>query len=166
MPDLADTDSAPLSAGTGHVPQDRDRPARNAQYGAGGRVEAARTLGGLSGRIPEQHFQEHFGKEHYFRFHRPVVVDHRSRFRSGGYWFELIDPLPVGWGYDEFDVDYVDDQYYLYDPVHPGMRIVVNVVLSTKYLKPSKFRDSKPQKLARPRAPYISAYRFPSVLPK
>jgi hypothetical protein len=51
------------------------------------------------------------------------------RFNYGGYWFQYSDSWPSGWSYDDdVYIDQVDDDYYLIDPVHPGVRIIVYVV--------------------------------------
>jgi hypothetical protein len=51
------------------------------------------------------------------------------RFRYSGYWFEFAEPWPADWSYDDdVYVDDIDDEYYLIDPVHPGIRILVYVV--------------------------------------
>ena len=110
--------------------QDRDRQVRDDHQRPVGRAQPENRPAAYHGRIPEQHFHEHFGREHHFRFHRPEIYQGRPRFQYSGYWFEMVDPWPMGWGYDDdVYVDYVDDQYYLYDPVHPEGRIVINVVL-------------------------------------
>ena len=81
-------------------------------------------------RIPEDHFRAHFGQEHRFRIVRPVVVAGHSRFQYDGYWFAFARPLPPGWRYsDEVYVDYLNDNYFLYSPAHPGVRVSVNLVL-------------------------------------
>jgi DNA polymerase III gamma/tau subunit len=80
-------------------------------------------------RIPEARFHEHFGHEHRFAIRRPVIVDNEPRFQYSGYWFEIVDPWPAAWSYDDdCYIDYVDDGYYLFDPLHPGIRIAVVVV--------------------------------------
>jgi len=81
-----------------------------------------------NGRIPEDHFRASFGREHVFVINQPVIFEGRPRFQYGGYWFGFGEPWPVGWAYtDNVYVDYVDGEYYLYNPVHPGIRIVINV---------------------------------------
>ena len=86
--------------------------------------------GNSGGRIPDDRFRAHFGRDHSFRINRPTMVAGHRRFRYGGYWFGFIDPWPVGWYYtDEVYVDYFDGGYYLYNRVHPGIRIAINVVL-------------------------------------
>jgi DNA polymerase III gamma/tau subunit len=81
-------------------------------------------------RIPDDKFRAHFGQDHHFRPGRPVIVDNQPRFQYSGYWFDIVDPWPAGWSYDDdCYIDYVDDGYYLFDPVHPGVRIAVTVIL-------------------------------------
>jgi outer membrane biosynthesis protein TonB len=75
-------------------------------------------------RIPESDFHSHFGREHTFRVSRS---DDR-RFSYGGYYFVYNDPWPSGWAYtDDVYVDEIDGEYYLIDPVHPGIRLLVVV---------------------------------------
>ena len=81
------------------------------------------------GRISEAHWHEHFGREHRFVIVRPVIVEGRSRFQYGGYWFVIGRPLPPGWRYtDEVYVDYIDGGYYMCSPVHPGVHISINIL--------------------------------------
>ena len=79
-------------------------------------------------RIPDDRFRANFGREHVFIINRPVIIEGQPRFQYGGYWFGFGQPWPVGWAYtDNVYVDYVDGGYYLYNPFHPGIRIIVNV---------------------------------------
>jgi hypothetical protein len=100
--------------------QDRDRnQARNDHHGDANR----------GARIPDDRFHANFGREHRFAVNRPVIVENRPRFQYSGFWFELSDPWPSDWAYsDECYIDFVDDQYFLFDPVHPGVRIAIFVV--------------------------------------
>ena len=83
---------------------------------------------GHHGRIPDDRFRANFGHEHVFVINQPVIVEGQPRFQYGGYWFGFGQPWPVGWAYtDNVYVDYVDGGYYLYNPFHPGIRIVVIV---------------------------------------
>lgn len=51
------------------------------------------------------------------------------RFAYGGYSFGFVDPWPVAWGYsDDVYVVYSDGGYYMYDYVHPGVRISINIL--------------------------------------
>lgn len=75
-------------------------------------------------RIREEDFHSHFGHEHTFR----VARSDNRRFNYGGYWFVYNDPWPQGWSYsDEVYVDEIDGEYYLIDPVHPGIRLLIVV---------------------------------------
>jgi hypothetical protein len=87
---------------------------------------------GQGRHIPETKFRASFGHEHRFHVDRdriynqpqPVVV-------YGGYSFQLAQAWPESWAYSDdcyIDYDDVDQQYYLYDTYHPGMRIVVIVI--------------------------------------
>ena len=80
------------------------------------------------GRIPDDRFRANFGREHVFVINRPVIVEGHPRFQYGGYWFGYAEPWPVGWAYsDDVYVDYLDGGYYLYNRVHPGIRISINI---------------------------------------
>lgn len=92
--------------------------------------EAHRAAGNSGGRIPDDKFRAHFGREHHFRISHPTIVSGQPRFQYGGYWFVIADPWPAGWDYaDDCYIDYVDGEYLLFDLAHPGVSIVVSVVL-------------------------------------
>jgi hypothetical protein len=79
------------------------------------------------GRITNEHYTASFGSEHRFHVNQGDY-DHR-RFDYGGYSFGFIDPWPMGWGYgDDVYVVYVDGGYYMYDVVHPGVRLSINIL--------------------------------------
>ncbi len=83
-----------------------------------------------NGRIPDAQFHSHFGHEHTFHVGHPIIVEGHPRFQYGGYWFGYGEAWPVGWGYDDdVYVDYIDGQYYLINPVHPGIRLSLDIVL-------------------------------------
>ena len=85
---------------------------------------------GKSEHIPDDKFRQHFGREHVVVINRPVIVEGRPRFQSGGYWFEIVDPWPSDWLYtDQVYVDYIDGEYFLFDVLHPGVRIALFVTL-------------------------------------
>jgi hypothetical protein len=76
-------------------------------------------------RIREEDFHARFGRAHHFHVERR---DDR-RFNYGGYWFAYNEAWPADWSnYDDVYIDQVDGEYYLIDPIHPGIRIVVYVV--------------------------------------
>jgi DNA mismatch repair ATPase MutL len=85
---------------------------------------------GKGGHIPDDRFHAQFGRSHTFRAQRPVVVEGQPRFEYSGYTFVLIDAWPADWAYtDDCYVDYIDGEYFLFDLLHPGMRIALFVVM-------------------------------------
>jgi hypothetical protein len=83
--------------------------------------------GGSHGRISDEHYRASFGNGHNFHVNRGDY-DHR-RFSYGGYSFGFIDPWPASWYYtDNVYVVYEGGGYYMYDAIHPGMRISVNIL--------------------------------------
>jgi len=82
------------------------------------------------GRIPDDKFRAHFGREHTFHVGHPQIVGGQPHFSYGGYSFIIAQPWPAGWGYDDevYVVD-VDGVYYLVDLVHPGPQLALTVVL-------------------------------------
>jgi hypothetical protein len=83
--------------------------------------------GGAHGRISDDHYRASFGSGHNFHVSQGDYGNHR--FNYGGYSFGFVDAWPVGWYYtDEVYVVYDDGGYYMYDVVHPGIRISVNIL--------------------------------------
>ncbi len=81
------------------------------------------------GHIPDDKFRAHFGRGHTFTA-RTVIVQGQPQFQYGGYSFQLVDAWPVGWAYtDECYIDYIDGEYFLFDLLHPGVRVAVFVVM-------------------------------------
>jgi hypothetical protein len=80
--------------------------------------------------IPDDQFHSHFGREHRFHVQRERIVNvSQPVVVYGGYSFQLADPWPADWSYDDdCYIDYIDDQYYLFDVMHPGIRVAVFVV--------------------------------------
>jgi hypothetical protein len=71
-------------------------------------------------RIPDERFRAVFGPQHHFHIVPPVIVG-VPRFQSIGNWFELAEPWPAQWAFtDDFYLDYIVDDYYLYDPFYAG----------------------------------------------
>jgi hypothetical protein len=84
---------------------------------------------GKSAHIPEEKFRASFGRQHTFVVNRPVIVQGQPRFQFSGFWFAIVDPWPAEWLYtDDCYVDYVDGDYFLFDVLHPGLRVAVFVV--------------------------------------
>lgn len=82
------------------------------------------------GRIPEEQFRSHFGRQHTFVVSHPTVVGGQPQFQYGGYTFNIIGAWPAEWAYtDEYYVDYVNDDYLLFDLAHPGVSVAIVVVM-------------------------------------
>jgi hypothetical protein len=97
------------------------RPVQQTRGGVGNRGNSEH------GRIDNDHYAANFGSGHSFRVNRGEY-DSR-RFAYGGYSFGFIDPWPIGWGYsDDVYVVYADGGYYMYDRVHPGVRISISIL--------------------------------------
>jgi len=84
---------------------------------------------GKSAHIPDQKLHAQFGRSHAFHPQRPVVVQGQQGIVYGGYSFVFVDAWPAEWAYDDdCYVDYVDGEYFLFDLLHPGVRIALFVV--------------------------------------
>jgi hypothetical protein len=81
-------------------------------------------------RIPDDRFRANFGQGHVFVISQPELVGGFSRFQYGGFSFGFLQPWPVGWYYtDDVYVDYVDGEYFLFNPYYPGARVGISVVI-------------------------------------
>lgn len=88
---------------------------------------------GKSAHIPAPQFKANFGKQHRFTVNRVIttttVVPNQTQFVYVGYTFIFLDPWPTGWLFtDDCYIDYVDEEYFLFDVVHPGVRVALFVV--------------------------------------
>ena len=93
-------------------------------------AQAHRGHAGKGGHIPDDKFRASFTKTHTFVISRPVIVENQPRFQYSEYWFEIVDVWPAGWAYtDECYIDYVDGEYFLFDVLHPGVRVALFVVM-------------------------------------
>jgi len=54
----------------------------------------------------------------------------KPSFAYGGYTFVLVDAWPSQWVYDDDDyyIDYVDGEYWMYNMLYPGARVMVIIV--------------------------------------
>ncbi len=99
------------------------RIAEQQQHPGAGREGVAVT------RIPQDSFEQSFGRQHPFVINHRTMQDGKQRFQDGGYWFELENPWPRGWAYsDQVYMDEIDGNYYLCDLSHPGMKVSVLVI--------------------------------------
>jgi hypothetical protein len=108
-------------------PEEHARPSREQQPGQ--QAQHARPAG-KSTHIPDEKFRANFGRQHTFVVNRPVVVQGQPQFVYGGYTFVFVDPWPVEWAYtDDCYIDYIDGDYFLFDVLHPGVRVALFVVM-------------------------------------
>lgn len=92
--------------------------------------DAGRPAGKRVDRIPDDKFRSNFGKEHVTVINRTTIVEGRPSFQFGGYWFGISDAWPVGWAYsDQVYVDYIDGEYFLFNMLHPGVRVALIVTM-------------------------------------
>ena len=87
---------------------------------------------GKSAHIPDQKFKASFGSQHRFAARQVIqtttVVAGQTQFVYSGYTFVILDPWPGEWLYtDDCYIEYVDDDYFLFDALHPGIRIALFV---------------------------------------
>jgi len=111
-------------------PQEREQ-GRHEQARPQGQVQGrAEGHGGNQRRIPDRDFHAHFGREHHFAPGRVQVYGGRPQFTYNGFVFALVEPWPVAWAYDDDDyyIDYVDDEYWLYSLRYPGVRLELIIV--------------------------------------
>lgn len=110
--------------------QNDARPAaqENSSGQSGRNVQASG--GQRGGHIPDDKFRGSFGREHHFVIHQATTVQGQPGFQYGGYSFILADGWPAGWAYtDDCYVDYIDGEYFLFDLLHPGVRVALIVVM-------------------------------------
>ena len=89
-------------------------------------VPALRLSARSSGRIPDDRFRASFGEGHRFVISQPVMVGGYSRFQYSGFSFGFVEPWPEGWYYtDDVYVDYIDGDYFLFNPFYPGVRVAI-----------------------------------------
>ncbi|HXO62194.1 MAG TPA: hypothetical protein VN850_10315 [Candidatus Acidoferrales bacterium] len=106
--------------------QDRAQEQQRAQQTEQHSDRGNATERGSGRRVPDEQFRASFGREHHFHVRRS---DDR-RFNYGGYYFQYSEPWPSDWDYNNDDVyiDYIDGNYYLINPRHSGVRLLVVVV--------------------------------------
>jgi len=111
-------------------PQEQTRPEEQARPEVRGDHQQRRAEGHRGQRIPEKKFRVSFGREHHFHVERARIMNQsQPQFVYSGYTFELAEPWPAEWSFDDdCYIDYVDDDYYLFDTFHPGIRILVFVI--------------------------------------
>ncbi len=108
--------------------QQQAKPAQQQQRGHEQQAGRGSQTAGAHGSIPEARFHASFGSGHTFHVNRSEFANGSGRFQYGGYWFNALNPWPVGWLYsDAVYVDYLNGGYFLCDPIHPGVYISINI---------------------------------------
>jgi hypothetical protein len=102
------------------------------QHGTAAKQGKARPAG-KSAHIPDPQFRANFGRQHTFAVNRVIttttIVPNQTQFVFAGYTFIFLDPWPADWLFtDDCYIDYVDDEYFLLDTFHPGIRVALFVV--------------------------------------
>jgi hypothetical protein len=96
-------------------------------------IQQGRThAGGKSAHIPDAKFKAGFGRQHSIKVSQVIkqrtIVPGQTQFVYSGYTFIILDPWPAEWLFtDDCYIDYVDDDYFLFDPFHPGIRVALFV---------------------------------------
>jgi len=85
---------------------------------------------GKGARIPNDQLKAHFGQPHRFAANRVItttaIVPNQTQFVYFGYTFIFVDPWPAEWLLtDDCFIDFVDDEYFLFDALHPGIRVAL-----------------------------------------
>jgi hypothetical protein len=111
--------------------EEQQKPAHE-QHGTSAQQRQTRPAG-KSAHIPDPQFKANFGKQHRFTVNRVIttttVVPNQTQFVYAGYTFIFLDPWPADWLFtDDCYVDYVDEEYFLFDVFHPGIRVALFVV--------------------------------------
>lgn len=110
------------------------QPARDQRQANGAHPDNHGSANGGHGRIPDNDFKAHFGRDHHFAVRQVItttrIVPNQTQFVYGGYSFIFLDPWPADWSPDDdCYIDYEGDEYYLIDLNHPGMQIALSVVI-------------------------------------
>jgi outer membrane biosynthesis protein TonB len=107
--------------------QQQAKPGQQQQRSQQAQANRGPAAGG-HGSIPDAKFRASFGSSHTFHVNQSEFANGSGRFQYGGYWFNAVNPWPVGWLYtDNVYVDFLNGGYFLCDPVHPGVYISINI---------------------------------------
>ena len=84
-------------------------------------------------RFERSYFDHHYGRGHHFRWDRCRWSGPRfyigSFFLYGDFWFVIVDPVPPYWYGGDVYVEDMDGNYYILNPMYPGIAIRVNVYI-------------------------------------
>lgn len=116
------------------VPQPSEEQNKSAHEKHGTSVQRGNARpAGKSAHIPDPEFKAHFGKQHTFVLNRVLptttIVPNQTQFVYMGYTFIFLEPWPADWLFtDDCYIDYVEDEYFLFDQFHPGVGVALFVV--------------------------------------
>jgi len=83
-------------------------------------------------KIPDEKFRSSFGRQHTFKVQRTQVINvAQPTVVYGGYTFQLVEAWPTVWGFGDpvyIDYDPAADEYFMFDVLHPEVRVAVFVV--------------------------------------
>lgn len=113
--------------------QSKEQPRSNPEEHGQSAQKGQARVSGKGGHIPDAKFKASFGRQHRFAVNRVIttttVVPQQTQFVYSGVTFVFVDPWPAGWAFtDDCYIDYVDDQYFLFDELHPGIQVALLVV--------------------------------------
>ena len=116
------------------TPKESKREPKAGQEEHGQTAQKGQTrVNGKGGHIPDAKFKANFGRQHRFAVNHVVttttIVPQQTQFVYSGVTFVFVDPWPTGWAFtDDCYIDYVDDEYFLFDELHPGVQVALLVV--------------------------------------
>lgn len=88
---------------------------------------------GKSARIPDPVRKTNFGRQHTFNAKQVIttttIVPGQTQFVFSGFTFIILDPWPAEFLFtDDLFIDFVGDDVFLLDVLHPGTRVALFVV--------------------------------------
>lgn len=112
---------------------EQQQPKANRERPEQGHQEQGHAAAKNGRRIPDNDFHAHFGQPHHFAVRQVVtttrIVPNQTQFVYSGYTFLFLDPWPDDWALsDDCYIDYIDGEYFLIDPEHPGVQISLSIV--------------------------------------
>ena len=83
-------------------------------------------------KIPDEKFKQNFGRQHTVKVNKIItttrIVPGQTQFVYAGTPFVFLDPWPADWAFtDDCYIDFVNDEYVLVNPYHPGVYVTLMV---------------------------------------
>jgi len=113
--------------------ESKEQPKANKEGHGQSAQKGQAKVSGKGGHIPDAKFKADFGRQHTFAMNRVItttrIVPQQTQFVYSGFSFVFLDPWPTYWAFtDDCYIEYVDDQYFLFDELHPGIQVALLVV--------------------------------------